>query len=60
MPFTTKENEDLLPIIYSMMLFTKEEINSLQKTRQEVMEKALNQKTKAGLMGMFGGKKPAK
>lgn len=59
-PYTTKENEDLLPIIYSMMLFTKDEISSLQRNRQTFIEKSLKQQTKKGVFGMFGKKDGSK
>jgi len=29
LPFTTKENEDILPIIYSMLNFTREDIDQI-------------------------------
>ena len=33
---TTKENEDILPILFSMLNFSNDEINSVNKAREEL------------------------
>jgi hypothetical protein len=39
LPFTTKENEDILPILYSMLNFSDEETKAVTSTR-DVLNKA--------------------
>mmetsp|Transcript_22117 Transcript_22117/g.16515 ORF Transcript_22117/g.16515 Transcript_22117/m.16515 type:complete len:80 (-) Transcript_22117:34-273(-) len=56
-PVTSKENEDLLTIIFSMMFFTKEEVSQVQKGRSQSAEatKMTQQAAvKKGVFGMFG------
>ena len=53
LPATTKENEDILPILYSMLNFQKPEIDEITEARSKLNEKPGK---KGGILG-FGGKK---
>jgi hypothetical protein len=59
-PITSKENEGMLAIVYSMMDFTKDEINGLMAVRQASADKLIKEQTKKGVFGMFGNKKDKK
>ena len=59
LPFTTKENEDILPILFSMLNFSDDETN-LVTTARDTLNKAAqqgNDKGKKGLSGFFNKKK---
>lgn len=61
LPTTSKENEDILPILYSMLNFSEAEIKGVSQAR-EVLNKAQSQaavkeKAKSGLASFFGGNK---
>ncbi len=50
LPETTRENEDILPVVFSMLNFPPDEINSINEARA-----LLNEKTAKKGGGMFGG-----
>lgn len=52
LPYTTKENEDILPVLFSMLNFSSEQTDSIKKAREAINEKAKDQPKKAG--GFFG------
>jgi len=58
LPPTSKENEDILPIVYSMLNFSRDEITQITDARAELAakEKVATQ-TKKGLFGFSKGKK---
>lgn len=64
-PITEKKNEDLLTVIFSIMGFTKEEIQDVSATRTKGRSTSQSgvtdpddesKKKKKGLMGLFGKK----
>lgn len=61
LPTTTKENEDILPILYSMLNFPEPEIKQITVAREtlnkSLTEAEVKQKAKTGLASLFGGKK---
>ena len=57
LPFTTKENEDILPIIYSMLNFTREDIDLISQARDKLKKEA---EVKPQKKGIFGGLKKQK
>ena len=60
LPPTTKENEDLLPILYSMLNFSKNEISDVQTARdalQNALASQAKDKTRNGIASFFGGGK---
>jgi len=56
-PKTTKENEIVLTVVYSMLGFTPEETSILDAQRKEKFPMNMKSKSGKGLFGMFGGKK---
>ena len=56
-PKTTKENEIVLTVVYSMLGFTPEETSILDAQRKEKFPMNMKAKSGKGLFGMFGGKK---
>ena len=52
LPFTTKENEDILPIVFSMLNFSREDIDQINQDREKLKPKEEPQKK-----GFFGGLK---
>lgn len=59
-PFTSKENEDLLPIVYSMLQFTKEEEDKIAGARFPETQKMAEAALKKGLFNRFNNKKKDK
>ena len=55
-PKTTKENEAILSVVYSMLSFTALEQANLDKARQKKFPAAEKAKSGKGIFGMFGGK----
>ena len=56
-PAIYKKAEDLLPVLFSMMMLSREEMNRLQKARQDQGKEQVNQQVKKSIMGGFFGKK---
>lgn len=51
LPFTTKENEDVLPVLFSMLNFSNEQIDQIKKARAALnSEKSKKGGLLAGLM----------
>jgi len=50
LPVTTRENEDILPVVFSMLNFPKEEIDTISAARATLIEPAQAKK------GIFGGR----
>ena len=56
LPFTTKENEDILPVIFSMLNFTREDIDQITQSRAKLKQ----EEGKPAKKGIFGGLKKQK
>lgn len=58
LPFTSKENEDILPILFSMLNFKDSEIESVTQQRDELNKELAKEKVKEVSKNIFGfGKK---
>jgi hypothetical protein len=58
LPFTTKENEDILPILFSMLNFKQGEIDTVTLQRDELNKDMNKDKAKDSGKNIFGfGKK---
>lgn len=60
LPPSTKENDDMLPILYSMLNFSQAEIKEVQSAREALVKQLAAQtkeKTKSGISSFFGGNK---
>ena len=58
LPFTTKENEEILPILFSMLNFKEGEIESVTLQRDELNKEMSKEKAKDNGKNIFGfGKK---
>ena len=57
LPQTTKENEDILPILFSMLNFPDDDIKSIVAARdalnKSIQQQAVAGKTKSGIAGFF-------
>ena len=61
LPFTSKENEEILPILFSMLNFKEPEIESVTQQRDELNKEIAKEKEKAASKNIFGfGKKQNK
>lgn len=56
LPICTKENEDILNIVYSMLNFPREEIDSITEQRTQ-LSNTTDKGKKGGMFGAFGKKK---
>lgn len=53
LPVTTRENEDILPVVFSMLNFSTEEISAITEAREK-LDDGKNKK------GIFGGRNKKK
>ena len=54
LPVTTRENEDILPVVFSMLNFSTEEISAITEAREKLDDGKNNKK------GIFGGRNKKK
>jgi hypothetical protein len=62
LPFTTKENEDILPILFSMLNYSDEDTKLVVAAREvlnknQLTEKQAKEKTNKGIGSFFNKKK---
>ena len=62
LPFTTKENEDILPILFSMLNYSDEDTKLVVAAREvlnknQLTEKQAKDKTNKGIGSFFNKKK---